>query len=183
MEQQKNKDFIFFLGGARSGKSAAAEARAIQDATNTGNKPFYLATGQAFDDGMKARIKRHKAMRADHFTTIEEPIDLAGAIRAIDATKSIILIDSLGIWLTNLMMAEKDWQTPLEDLLEVMVHGDHGFVLVSDDVSGGIIPENAMARQFRDEMGLINQRIAAAASEVFHVIAGIPTLIKSEKTS
>jgi len=183
MGQQKNKGLLFFLGGARSGKTAAAEARAVQEAEQTGDKPFYLATGQAFDDGMKARIERHKALRADRFHTIEEPIDLAAAIQAMVSKDKVILIDSLGIWLTNIMMAKKDWQTPLTELLEVIGHGDHKVILVSDDVSGGIIPENAMARQFRDEMGLINQHVAAAATEVYFVIAGLSTQIKGNQTS
>ena len=183
MGRQKNKGLLFFLGGARSGKTAAAEAKAIHIAENTGQIPYYLATGQAFDDGMKDRIERHKALRADRFSTIEEPLDLAASIQAIDAVNAVILIDSLGIWLTNMMMAKKDWQTPLTELLNVIAHGDNQVILVSDDVSGGIIPENAMARQFRDELGLINQQVAAAATEVIYVIAGISTLIKGKQSS
>lgn len=183
MGQQKNKELLFFLGGARSGKTAAAETKAVLYAEKCGQKPYYLATGQAFDDGMKARIERHKALRADRFNTIEEPLDLAAAIQNLDTASAVILIDSLGIWLTNMMMAEKEWQTPLAELLKVIAHGDHQVIIVSDDVSGGIIPENSMARQFRDEMGLINQHVAAAATEVFYVIAGISTLIKGAQSS
>lgn len=171
-----------YLGGARSGKSMAAEHCALTLAADTGQLPYYLATGQAFDDEMKARIARHKDLRQGHFQTIEEPVDLARIINSLayqtDSKNSIILIDSVGIWLTNLMLAEKDWSEPLDETIAAITDGGHHAVFVSDDVGGGIIPENAMARQFRDHMGLINQRIASAAKHVYFVIAGIETKLK-----
>lgn len=171
-----------YLGGARSGKSMAAEHCALTLAADTGQLPYYLATGQAFDDEMKARIARHKDLRQGQFQTIEEPVDLARIINSLahqtDCKNSIILIDSVGIWLTNLMLAEKDWSEPLDETIAAITDGGHHAVFVSDDVGGGIIPENAMARQFRDHMGLINQRIASAAKHVYFVIAGIETKLK-----
>lgn len=167
-----------YLGGARSGKSAAAEQNALALASNSGQLPFYLATGQAFDDEMEKRIARHKDMRKDRFETIEEPIDLAGIIQSLNRKNSIILIDSIGIWLTNLMMLEKEWQVPLDQAFVAIKDGEHEAVFVSDDVGGGIIPDNPMARQFRDAIGLINQRIAYEADQVTFVIAGIETRIK-----
>ncbi|MBL6783094.1 MAG: bifunctional adenosylcobinamide kinase/adenosylcobinamide-phosphate guanylyltransferase [Alphaproteobacteria bacterium] len=171
-----------YLGGARSGKSMAAEHCALTLAADTGQLPYYLATGQAFDDEMKARIARHKDLRQGQFQTIEEPVDLAKIINSLayqtDSKNSIILIDSVGIWLTNLMLAEKDWSEPLDETIAAITDGGHHAVFVSDDVGGGIIPENAMARQFRDHMGLINQRIASAAKHVYFVIAGIETKLK-----
>ena len=167
-----------YLGGARSGKSAAAEHCAMTLAAPSGRLPFYLATGQAFDDEMKQRIARHKDMRKDHFQTIEEPIDLATIIQSLDTDNSVILIDSIGIWLTNLMMAEKDWQEPLDQVFQAIKHAGHHVIFVSDDVGGGIVPDNAMARQFRDQIGLINQRLAGESNRVTFVIAGIETHIK-----
>ncbi|MEC8727480.1 MAG: bifunctional adenosylcobinamide kinase/adenosylcobinamide-phosphate guanylyltransferase [Pseudomonadota bacterium] len=171
-------DMRLYLGGARSGKSAAAEHCAITLAAPTGQLPFYLATGQAFDDEMKERITRHKDLRKDRFKTIEEPIDLAAIITSLEQSNSVILIDSVGIWLTNMMMAEQDWQDPLDQTIDAIKTGRHQAIFVSDDVGGGIVPENAMARQFRDHIGLINQRLASEAKDVTFVVAGIETRIK-----
>ena len=184
MTQQSitQQSITLYLGGARSGKSLAAEHCALALAANTGQLPYYLATGQAFDDEMKARIARHKDLRQGQFQTIEEPIDLARIINSLanhkDSKNSVILIDSVGIWLTNLMMAEKDWSEPLDATIAAIKDGGHHAVFVSDDVGGGIIPENAMARQFRDHIGSINQRLASAAKHVSFVIAGIETKLK-----
>ncbi|MGB1036796.1 MAG: bifunctional adenosylcobinamide kinase/adenosylcobinamide-phosphate guanylyltransferase, partial [Candidatus Puniceispirillales bacterium] len=87
-------------------------------------------------------------------------------------------IDSVGIWLTNMMMAEQNWQDPLDQTIDAIKAGHHQAIFVSDDVGGGIVPENAMARQFRDHIGLINQRLASEAKHVTFVIAGIENQIK-----
>ena len=164
---------ICFLGGARSGKSALAETRALAEAERSKKPLIYLATAVVDDDAeMLARIERHKATRAPEFQTIEEPLYLAQAIKT--HADAVILLDSVGIWLGNMMMGELDWRDELEALLAIAPT----LILVSDDVSGGIIPDNALARRFRDEMGLINQQIAATANEVIYVTAGIATHIK-----
>ena len=165
---------ICFLGGARSGKSALAETRALAEAERTKKPLIYLATAVVDDDDaeMLARIERHKTARAAEFQTIEEPLYLAQAIKP--HADAVILLDSVGIWLGNMMMGELDWRDELEALLAFPAT----LILVSDDVSGGIIPDNALARRFRDEMGLINQHIAATANEVIYVTAGIATHIK-----
>ena len=168
---------ICFLGGARSGKSALAETRALAEAERSKKPLIYLATAVVDDDAeMLARIERHKTARAAEFQTIEEPLYLAQAIKPHE--NAVILLDSVGIWLgnmmSNMMMGEQDWRDELEALLAIAPT----LILVSDDVSGGIIPDNALARRFRDEMGLINQQIAATANEVIYVTAGIATHIK-----
>ena len=164
---------ICFLGGARSGKSALAETRALAEAERAKKPLIYLATAVVDDDAeMLARIERHKTARAPEFQTIEEPLYLAQAIKPHE--NAVILLDSVGIWLGNMMMKELDWQGELDAFLALPAT----LILVSDDVSGGIIPDNALARRFRDEMGLINQQIAATASEVIYVTAGIATHIK-----
>ena len=164
---------ICFLGGARSGKSALAETRALAEAARTKKPLIYLATAVVDDDAeMLARIERHKATRAPQFQTIEEPLYLAQAIKTHE--NAVILLDSVGIWLGNMMQGGQDWRDELEALLAIPAT----LILVSDDVSGGIIPDNALARRFRDEMGLINQQIAATANEVIYVTAGIATHIK-----
>ena len=164
---------ICFLGGARSGKSALAETRALAEATHSKKPLIYLATATAHDDTeMLARIERHKTTRNPQFQTIEEPLYLAQAIKP--HAGGVILLDSVGIWLGNMLLAEQDWRDGLDALLAIAPT----LILVSDDVSGGIIPDNALARRFRDEMGLINQQLAAAANEVIYVTAGIATHIK-----
>ena len=165
---------ICFLGGARSGKSALAETRALAEAERTKKPLIYLATAQAHDDDaeMVARIERHQSTRAAEFQTIEEPLYLAQAIKTHE--NAVILLDSVGIWLGNMMQGELDWRDELDAFLAIPAT----LILVSDDVSGGIIPDNALARRFRDEMGLINQQIAATANEVIYVTAGIATHIK-----
>ena len=166
---------ICFLGGARSGKSALAETRALAEAARAKKPLIYLATAQVDDDAeMRARIERHQSTRAAEFQTIEEPLYLTQAIKTHE--NAVILLDSVGIWLGNMMMGELDWRDELEALLAIPAT----LILVSDDVSGGIIPDNALARRFRDEMGLINQHIAATANEVIYVTAGIATHIKGK---
>ncbi len=166
---------ICFLGGARSGKSALAETRALAEAERSKKPLIYLATAVVDDDAeMLARIERHKTARSPQFQTIEEPLYLAQAIKPHE--NAVILLDSVGIWLGNMMMGELDWRDELEALLAIRAT----LILVSDDVSGGIIPDNALARRFRDEMGLINQQIAATANEVIYVTAGIATHIKGK---
>ena len=166
---------ICFLGGARSGKSALAETRALAEAERAKKPLIYLATAQVDDDAeMLARIERHKTTRAPEFQTIEEPLYLTQAIKTHE--NAVILLDSVGIWLGNMMRGEQDWRDELEALLAIPAT----LILVSDDVSGGIIPDNALARRFRDEMGLINQQIAATANEVIYVTAGIATHIKGK---
>ena len=171
---------ICFLGGARSGKSALAETRALAEAAQSKKPLIYLATALVDDDDaeMLARIERHQSTRAAEFQTIEEPLYLAQAIKTHE--NAVILLDSVGIWLgnmmSNMMMGEQDWRDELEALLAIRAT----LILVSDDVSGGIIPDNALARRFRDEMGLINQQIAATANEVIYVTAGIATHIKGK---
>ena len=164
---------ICFLGGARSGKSALAETRALAEAERTKKPLIYLATAVVDDDAeMVARIERHKTARSPQFQTIEEPLYLAQAIKPHE--NAVILLDSVGIWLGNMMMGELDWRDELDAFLAIRAT----LIIVSDDVSGGIVPDNALARRFRDEMGLINQHIAATANEVIYVTAGIATHIK-----
>ena len=173
----KKIDMRLYLGGARSGKSAAAEHCAITLAATRGQLPLYLATGQAFDDEMKERITVIKTCGKTVLKP-EEPFDLAAMITSLEQSNSVILIDSVGIWLTNMMMTEQDWRDPLDQTIDAIKTGRHQAIFVSDDVGGSIVPENAMARQFRDHIGLINQRLASEAKYVTFVVAGIETRIK-----
>ena len=167
---------ILVLGGARSGKSRFAERLA----RDTGLDRFYLATGRAWDDEMRARIETHKADRAyDGWTTREEPIDLVGALKTLDKPDRIILVDCLTLWVTNLMMEEgRDVDSEGAALAAALNDLQATVIFVSNEVGLGIVPENKMARAFRDHTGRLHQSIAAEAAEVYFIAAGLPLKMK-----
>jgi adenosylcobinamide kinase/adenosylcobinamide-phosphate guanylyltransferase len=166
---------ILVLGGARSGKSAYSEAlgRACH------SQPIYIATGTAGDGEMANRIARHKAQRGDRWRTIEAPLDLIGALRANAAADGFILVDCVTLWISNLMFADRDVGGEVEALCAGLKELAGTVILVSNEVGLGIVPDNALARRFRDEAGLANQRLAQACKEVVLVTAGIPMTLKS----
>ena len=157
------------LGGACSGKSAFAESL-----VKTGqNRPTYIATAQVYDDEMAAKVARHRDMRGPQWHTIEEPIALADAITSAQKGAPI-LIDCATLWLTNLVLAEHDLAAQSASLLTACRLCPDPIVIVSNEVGQGIVPDNALARQFRNAQGTLNQHIAAEADRVFAVMAGIP---------
>ena len=161
---------ILVLGGARSGKSTFAES--LFEACGSA---AYLATAEALDTEMIARIERHQSRRGNKWTTLEEPVDIRAAIaRARDP----LLVDCLTIWLSNLMHLEKDLEMETADLCQGLQDHDQPVVLVSNEVGSGIVPENKLARRFRDEAGLLNQRVASVADSVYLVTAGLPQKLK-----
>lgn len=165
---------LLVLGGARSGKSRYAQQRieAIE------GRLAYIATAQALDGEMAERIARHQQDRDGRWETIEAPLDLAEAIAKADETYDGILIDCLTLWLTNLLLAERDIAIATRSLLHRLTVCQRPVVLVSNEVGLGIVPDNALARRFRDEAGWLNQRVAAAAREVVFVAAGLPMHLK-----
>ena len=164
------------LGGARSGKSAFAENLVAE----SGLEKLYLATGRAFDGEMEERIARHRADRGGGWRTIEAPLDLVGALRREVRPGRMILVDCLTLWATNLMLEERDVAAEAAALAAFL--GQEGLpgsvVLVSNEVGLGIVPDNAMARAFRDHAGRLHQEIAALAGAVFFVAAGLPMKLK-----
>jgi adenosylcobinamide kinase / adenosylcobinamide-phosphate guanylyltransferase len=167
---------VLILGGARSGKSRYAETIA----RDTGLDRFYLATGRAWDDEMRDRIATHKADRAnDGWTTHEEPLDLVGALKVLDQPGRVILVDCLTLWVTNLMMEEgRDVDAEGAALAATLGDIKATVIFVSNEVGLGIVPENKMARAFRDHAGRLHQAIAAQAAEVYFVAAGLPLKMK-----
>ncbi|MDE1996746.1 MAG: bifunctional adenosylcobinamide kinase/adenosylcobinamide-phosphate guanylyltransferase [Rhizobiaceae bacterium] len=165
---------MFVLGGARSGKSRFAESLI----SATGFDRHYVATGQAWDDEMRARIAQHRADRGDQWTTHEEPLDLVAKLAEIDAGDRAVLVDCLTLWVTNLMMAERDMGADFARLVEFLPRAKSRIVLVSNEVGLGIVPENRMARDFRDHAGRLHQMIAAASGEVYFIAAGLPLKMK-----
>ena len=164
---------ILITGGARSGKSVRAEARARSFA----GKPVYIATAEALDGEMRERITRHRARRANEWKEYETPLELVAALAATDGGGAR-LVDCLTLWLSNLMHANRDWEREGVRLVETL-RGQHGpVVLVSNEVGLGIVPDNALARRFRDAAGILNQMVARVADEVEFVVAGLPMRVK-----
>lgn len=172
--QPLEREITFILGGARSGKSSFAEGLI----ESSGWDAIYLATGRAWDDEMSERIGHHRARRGSRWITVEEPIDLAGKLESLAGVEKAILVDCLTLWLTNLMMAERDIDAEITRLINTLSHLAGAIVLVSNEVGLGIVPENRMARDFRDHAGRLHQAVAAAAAKVYFVAAGLPLKMK-----
>ncbi len=165
---------VLVLGGARSGKSAFAERLIDQ----SGLTKCYLATGQVFDDEMARRVGDHKARRGPEWELAEEPLELCGALSVIASKDKAVLVDCLTLWVTNLMMAERHQAEEADALAASLKILPGTIVLVSNEVGQGIVPDNAMARAFRDHAGLLHQKVAAMADEVYFVTAGLPQTLK-----
>jgi adenosylcobinamide kinase / adenosylcobinamide-phosphate guanylyltransferase len=166
------------LGGARSGKTGFAEQLVLQRAS----RPAYLATAQTLDDEMRERIRAHKASRSVHFATIEEPVELADALRRGAAHHDFILVDCLTLWITNLLGIGINVAAAVEDLVEALQTIDScQIVLVSNEVGLGIVPDNALARTFRDLAGAAHQRLAGVCDDVYFVVAGLPMTLKGHR--
>ena len=161
------------LGGARSGKSAYAEKliRAMRPPW------IYCATAQALDDEMRDRIAHHRARRGEGWVTLETPLDLAETLAA--ATHPI-LVDCLTLWLTNVMLAGRDVPAASAKLLAATEVSKAPIVFVSNEVGLGIVPDNALARAFRDHAGRLNQEVAKIASRVVFMAAGLPMVLKDD---
>ncbi len=168
---------VLVLGGARSGKTAFAERLALR----AGVKPAYLATAEALDGEMRDRVASHKASRGHRFATIEEPVALADALIIASASHDVILVDCLTLWITNLLLANEDVAKHVGELAAVLVQLKAAkIVLVSNEVGLGIVPDNAMARTFRDLAGATHQRLAEICDDVYFIVAGLPMTVKGE---
>ena len=159
----------FILGGARSGKTSHALARARQLSQGP---LIMIATAQALDAEMTERIARHQAERDEAWTTIEAPLDLAGAVRGL-ASGDVAVIDCLTLWLTNQMLAEAQIAPAVDDLIDALTQSPAALIVISNEVGQGIVPDNALGRRFRDEAGRLNQRIAATADRACLIVAGM----------
>lgn len=162
------------LGGARSGKSRYAE-NLVKGAAASAT---YIATAEAGDAEMAARIAEHQRRRGDFWRTVEEPLDLAGAIRAYAAPERPILVDCLTLWLSNLILVGRVVEHESEILCGALREPRGPVVLVANEVGMGLVPETPLGREFRDEAGLFNQQIAALADRVVFVAAGLPLVLK-----
>lgn len=164
------------VGGARSGKSGLAE-RLVRAADRPRR---YIATAEAWDDEMRDRIARHRLDRGENWITVEAPFDLPAAL-ADAAADEVVLIDCATLWLTNHLLAEHDPDHETTHLLAALAACPAPVTVVSNEVGWGIVPENALARRFRDAQGRLNQRIAAEAGLVIGVMAGLPIVLKGDR--
>lgn len=156
------------LGGARSGKSAYAESL-------FGAGGVYIATAQVLDAEMKERVTLHQSRRGQNWQTVEAPIDLA---QALCDHQGPALVDCLTLWTSNLLLGERDAGQEIDGVIEALGKRKGDCVLVANEVGLGIVPDNALARRFRDLAGIVNQKVAAAADRVVFVAAGLPLVLK-----
>jgi adenosylcobinamide kinase/adenosylcobinamide-phosphate guanylyltransferase len=190
-----SRKLVFITGGARSGKSTFA----LKEASKISGNKAYIATAEALDEEMKERIEDHKRKRGKDWDTYEEPIGISEVIKKIGNDYRVIVIDCLTLWLSNLMHSGLNIENAINDLIKVL--DDVGATLVvaqnnetinkraraspaptiyivSNEVGMGIVPDNELARRFRDMAGLLNQKIAEVANEFYLVVAGIPVKVK-----
>lgn len=165
---------LFVLGGARSGKSRYAlnRAEALPGAL------LFVATAQALDKEMDSRIARHREERGPRWRTIEEPLDLATVVRAESTADRVLLIDCLTLWASNLLLADRDIDAATVALVRALGEAQGPVILVANEVGLGIVPDNALARRFRDVAGIINQAVAACVNEAAFMAAGLPMRLK-----
>ena len=168
-------EIVLLLGGARSGKSRLAQARAEADGQAA---LVYVATGEARDAEMGERIARHRADRGARWRAVEVPIDLPEVVSRERGPGRVVLVDCLTLWLSNLLLSEHDVPAATARLLDALPVGGGTVLLVSNEVGLGIVPDNALARRFRDEAGRLHQSVAAVADEVLFVAAGLSIRMK-----
>jgi len=166
----------FILGGAASGKSEWAEAHIAA----AGQPMIYLATGRTEDDETTQRVKIHQSRRDARWTTVEEPLDLRAPLAAL-SPDTPVLIDCATMWLSNQMMAEADLPLETAHLLEALDTCPAPWVIVSNEVGHGIVPDNRLARRFREAQGRLNIALAQAADLAVLVVAGLPQVLKDTR--
>ena len=172
------KEIIFVIGGCRSGKSSYAMQAAEKVPAE---QKIFIATCVPQDDEMKRRVARHQKERSQNWVTVEAPLDLPEAILQNSRRGDVILVDCLTLWVSNLLIEtgdEKKTEDTISQLIEVLEKAICPIVLVSNEVGTGIVPENQLARQFRDITGWVNQAVAKCANKVVWMVAGIPVTVK-----
>ena len=165
------------LGGARSGKSAFGERLAL----SKNEKPIYIFTAQSFDEEMDERIRIHRGRRGkEAWQDVEANINLASAVSKWSKKENVILVDCLSLWLTNLMTNERNVDEDIHKFLSQLEKSSGEVILISSEVGLGIVPDNKMARNFRDHLGFLHQQVAAISKTVIMMVAGIPMFVKGQ---
>lgn len=164
------------LGGARSGKSQLAEQRAI----NSNKELIYIATAQVFDAEMATRVEQHKLRRDDKWLLVEEPLELAAIIAQHDSSNCCILVDCLTLWLSNALHQDDDkiWPLQLQKLLDILPNLSGDLIMVSNEISMGVVPMGKLSRRFVDEAGRLHQALATHCDRVTLTVAGLPMTVK-----
>ena len=175
------KRLTLVLGGVRAGKSTYAQWLAAN-----GNRVLFVATAEAGDEDMEGRIKAHRESRPPHWDTLEEPIDLVSSLTPLLPRYDTIFLDCLTLWVSNLMLADSapgatrcDIPEATRGLLELYRSGEASWVIVSNEVGLGVVPPTKLGRKYADELGRVNQLVAAEADDVYFMAAGLPLAIKS----
>ncbi len=170
------KRLTFILGGARSGKSSYAE-----DLAGSGRRVLFVATAEAGDDEMVARIDAHRRSRPSDWDTLEEPLDLVGALSPLLSEYDTVVLDCLTLWVSNLMHRSSDAgesavdiPAEAERLLHCYEQGDASWIIVSNEVGLSLVPATPLGRAFRDELGRLNRIVASTADDVLLMVAGLP---------
>jgi adenosylcobinamide kinase/adenosylcobinamide-phosphate guanylyltransferase len=175
-----DRKLILITGGCRSGKSQFA----LDYANRHFRKKLYLATCEALDEEMEKRIEVHKKKRGVDWQTVEEPIDIAEAIRQYENDAEVILLDCITLWLSNLLMRQEsddEITSEVSRLMETVKKGQPSLIFVSNEVGMGIVPVEPLGRRFRDLAGMANQKIAEAADRVVFMVSGIPIFMKGKE--
>jgi adenosylcobinamide kinase / adenosylcobinamide-phosphate guanylyltransferase len=175
MSEMTVKETIFVVGGCRSGKSrhALELAETISDIQR-----IFIATCVPYDEEMKDRVRRHQQDRGSTWITVDAPVELADAILKYSQNARVILADCLTLWMSNLLMGSENMESRVEELTKAINQAQCPVIVVSNEVGTGIVPENALARQYRDAIGFANQKVAACVDKVIWMVAGIPVMVK-----
>jgi adenosylcobinamide kinase / adenosylcobinamide-phosphate guanylyltransferase len=175
----RTAELVFVLGGARSGKSSWA----LRYTEEHYRSYLYLATAEVRDEEMAERVRWHQASRGPQWNLLEEPLEISETLISKCTSAEAVLVDCLTIWLSNVMLnkGEDDIVPYQEHLLDVLSLRRRAIILVANEVGGGVVPDSALGRKFRDHAGLLNQKIAALADKVIFMIAGLPWFIKGEQ--
>jgi len=166
---------VFILGGSRSGKSDYA----LKEASALPGKKAFIATAQALDEEMRVRIEKHRNERDKQWVTHEEPLGVSRLIKDIGDQYDVMLVDCLTLWLSNIMHAGYDVRSEIRDLASTIARDRAASLyIISNEVGLGLVPESPLGREYRDNLGILNQEIAKASTDVFFMAAGIPLRIK-----
>ena len=164
----------FVIGGARSGKTSYALGEAL---SRPAERRVMIATAEALDEEMTERIARHRQERGEAWVTVEAPLALASAVRDLRAGE-VAVIDCLTLWLSNLLLGDLEIAPAVEELSRTLTESPAEIIVISNEVGQGVVPDNPLARRFRDEAGWMHQKMAAAAGRAVMVVAGLPVVLK-----
>lgn len=169
---------IFVIGGCKSGKSSFAQKLCLD---TYAKKRIYVATGVITDEEMERRVKRHKEERKGLFESVECPYELVNQLREMQDKDIVILVDCLTMWINNLLfkgLSFEQIEAEIDKFIDVITNGEGTVVLVSNEVGLGIVPIDKISRKFRDLVGILHQKVASKAHQVYFMVCGIPSLIK-----